>query len=80
MPIHRQFTASCDSCEQPFNGDSQGYGTCRRGVSHYSDHLKEAMRDAGWKVSNKLICPACQDAMAIHAITINQATNKEKQQ
>jgi len=80
MPIHRQFTASCDVCELPYTETTFGHFNVVNGVSEYSDHLKEAMREHGWKVGNKLVCPECQAQSAIHGIPINQLTNKEKQQ
>lgn len=79
MPIHRQFTASCDVCQTQFIGSGTGYTTCVEGKAYYSDHLKEALLDNRWKVSSsKVICPCCLEAMASEAITIKQATSKEQ--
>lgn len=75
MPIHRQFTASCDACRTPFVGS---HCHVKEGIAEFSVELKDAMRVNGWSVSNKYICPTCLDAIAIHGITIQQATNKEQ--
>lgn len=48
MGIVRAFSATCDTC----NG-------MRDGVDHWVWHLKDDLRAEGWKVQNKLTCPAC---------------------
>lgn len=78
MAIHRRFTASCDVCEIPFVGDGSGYARVVAGVAEFSDELRKAMKQHGWTVNNKIVCPTCRDAMALHAISINQATTKEQ--
>lgn len=60
MPIHRQFTASCDDCNTPFTGDGIGYAFVVNGVAQYSDELKQAMKQHGWCVGNQQFCPTCR--------------------
>jgi len=76
MPIHRQFTASCDVCGTPFTGDGEGYARVVNGVSQYSDELKDALRQNGWSVSNEISCPTCQlhQVRSICAAIIKQVT------
>ena len=78
MPIHRQFTASCDVCDLPFTGTRFGHFNVVDGISEWSDHLKEAMRESAWTVGNKIVCPICQTMAVVHGISIKQLTTKEK--
>lgn len=49
MGIHREFTASCDTCGN-HDPDTR---------FPWSSVVKDELRKDGWKVQNKLTCPAC---------------------
>ena len=48
MGISRKFSASCDTC-QNHREDEQAWVSC----------LKDDLKGEGWRVNNKLTCPAC---------------------
>ena len=54
MPIHREFTASCDKCGKKFEGSSDS-----------SSDLKDKMRKAGWRTGNTYFCADCE-SICIH--------------
>lgn len=48
MAIVRAFSATCDTCDG-----------MRDGEEAWVSKLKDDLRDEGWRVNNKLTCPAC---------------------
>jgi hypothetical protein len=49
MGVIRKFTASCDACKFERADQEQAWVSC----------LKDDLREEGWRVNNKLTCPAC---------------------
>lgn len=68
MPIVRRFTATCDICGVPFEGDGSGYDKVVGGAAEWSGELKNTLRAHGWQVGNKLVCPDCRAEMAAEGL------------
>jgi hypothetical protein len=48
MGVIRAFSATCDTCNNQRDGDE-----------FWVSKLKDDLREEGWRVNNKLTCPAC---------------------